>query len=66
VRLIRVASNVTIPSVITLAGSTVTINPSSTLLANAQYRVVVAAGLTDAVGNPLAATSWAFTTGLLL
>jgi Ca2+-binding RTX toxin-like protein len=41
----------------------VTLNPNATLAANTQYTVRLSTGITDAAGNPLAATSWSFRTG---
>jgi hypothetical protein len=62
VRLVRVSTGATVTATVTVSGSTVTINPAATLASLASYRVVLAAGMTDAVGNPLAATNWTFTT----
>ncbi len=44
----------------------VTINPTNTLAASTKYTVTLTGGTTsirDAAGNPLATTSWSFTTG---
>jgi hypothetical protein len=46
-----------------------TINPSATLLANTQYRVIITGDSTrirDLAGNPLPSRSWTFTTGSAL
>ncbi|WP_290370349.1 Ig-like domain-containing protein, partial [Microbacterium sp. Bi128] len=46
-----------------------TINPSATLLASTQYRVIITGGTTrirDLAGNPLPSRSWTFTTGTAL
>lgn len=40
-----------------------TLNPSATLAADRKHTASVTAGITDLAGNPLAASSWAFTTG---
>ena len=61
------AANGTIPSTVTFAGSTVTINPVSDLATNAVYHVAVAAGaVLDIAGNAYAgitdATTLNFTT----
>jgi hypothetical protein len=63
VRLVRVSTGATVGATVTVAGNTVTINPAATLVSLEVYRVVLAAGMTDAVGNPLAPTNWLFTTG---
>jgi hypothetical protein len=65
VRLVRVSTGTAVAGVVT-AGASVFFNPTGTLLPNTQYRLVINAGMTDAAGNPLAPTSWVFTTGLLL
>src|SRR3954447_19010382 len=41
----------------------VTLNPSATLAANTKFTVTLTAGLKDAAGNPITATTWTFTTG---
>ena len=46
------ASGVTVAATVTVAGNTVTINPTATLLGLNQYRVVLSAGMTDQAGNP--------------
>ena len=53
-----------VPAAVTYNASTRTaiLNPSSTLAADAVYTVDVT-GVLDAVGNPLVATTWSFTTG---
>jgi hypothetical protein len=40
-----------------------TLNPTATLAADRKHTASVTAGITDLAGNPLAASSWAFTTG---
>jgi hypothetical protein len=40
-----------------------TLNPTATLAADRKHTASVTAGITDLAGNPLAAYSWAFTTG---
>jgi hypothetical protein len=68
VRVVRVASGIAAPAVVTVAGNTVTINPTGALSALNQYRVSISAGITDSFGNPLApttATTWLFRTGLI-
>lgn len=40
-----------------------TLNPTATLAAATTYTASLSGGIKDAVGNPLAATSWSFTTG---
>jgi Ca2+-binding RTX toxin-like protein len=70
VRLVQVSTGAGVGNVLTVTGSTVTFNPGGTtaglLLPNTLYRLVINAGITDAAGNPLAATSWLFRTGTLL
>ena len=41
---------------------TVTLNPKTTLAGSRKYTVLISGGITDAAGNPLATTSWSFTT----
>ena len=41
---------------------TVTLNPKSTLVGERKYSVIISGGITDVAGNPLATTSWSFTT----
>ena len=46
-----------------------TINPSATLPASMQYRVIITGGtarISDLAGNPLPTRSWTFTTGTAL
>ena len=54
-----------VPAVVSWNATTrvVTLNPNATLAANTRYTVRLSSGITDAAGNPLAATSWTFTTG---
>lgn len=40
-----------------------TLNPTATLAADRKHTAGLTAGITDLAGNPLAASSWAFTTG---
>jgi len=43
-----------------------TLNPNATLAANTKYTVTLTGGpaaIRDAAGNPLATTTWSFTTG---
>jgi hypothetical protein len=40
-----------------------TLNPSATLVADRKHTATLTAGITDIAGNPIAANSWAFTTG---
>jgi Ca2+-binding RTX toxin-like protein len=67
VRLVRVSTGAAIGNVLTVSGARVTLNPGGTgpgrLSPNTQYRLVISAGIKDAAGNPLAATSWVFKTG---
>jgi hypothetical protein len=66
VRLVRVSNGANIAgTVVRSATGAIHFNPTATLAAGVQYRVVISAGMTDAAGNPLAPTSWVFTTGLL-
>jgi hypothetical protein len=64
-RLGTTATGTLIARVITYNAATrvITINPSVTLAANTVYTVRLTAGITDAAGNPLPATTWSFTTG---
>jgi hypothetical protein len=47
---------------VSYAGSTVTLTPNAPLGYLTTYQVVLSAGITDVSGNPLAPTSWTFTT----
>jgi hypothetical protein len=40
-----------------------TLNPNVTLTADRKHTATLTAGITDIAGNPIAANSWAFTTG---
>jgi hypothetical protein len=40
-----------------------TLNPNATLAADRKHTATLTAGITDIAGNPIAANSWAFTTG---
>jgi hypothetical protein len=40
-----------------------TLNPTPTLAGNTRYTVTLSTGVKDTAGNPLAATTWTFTTG---
>ncbi|MGH2358095.1 MAG: S8 family serine peptidase, partial [Candidatus Limnocylindria bacterium] len=52
-------------TVTTVAGGTqVQVRPTVQLAAERRYRVELGGGVHDPAGNPLAATSWEFTTGL--
>ncbi|MDQ1482037.1 MAG: hypothetical protein QOF35_113, partial [Actinomycetota bacterium] len=70
VRLTIVSTGAGIGNLRTVSGSTVTFNPGGTgvglLPANTQFRMTLSTGITDAAGNPLAATSWVFNTGTLV
>jgi methionine-rich copper-binding protein CopC len=68
VQLTRVSTGAVVTAVVTYNATTrvVTLNPSVTLAANAQFRVNLtggATGIRDAAGNPLANVTWTFTTG---
>jgi hypothetical protein len=47
----------------TAATRVATLNPTATLAADQRYTASLTAGITDIAGNPLATSSWAFTTG---
>jgi hypothetical protein len=51
-----------VTATVTVAGTTVTINPAATLGSVTLYRVVLNAGMTDSAGNPFAPTNWSFMT----
>ena len=53
-----------IPRVVTYNSGTgvITINPNVNLLPGTEYTVRLLSGITDLAGNPLAPTSWSFTT----
>jgi hypothetical protein len=65
-----VSTGAGIGNLLTVSGSTVTFNPGGTgvglLPANTQFRMTINPGITDAAGNPLAATTWVFNTGTLV
>jgi hypothetical protein len=65
IRLGTAANGTLIAAAVTYNATTrvVTINPTPTLASNTQYTVRLAAGITDAAGNPLPATQWSFRTG---
>jgi hypothetical protein len=63
--LVRVSngSSVTATRTASAGNTTFTLNPSSNLLANTQYRATLTTSIDDAAGNPLAQTvQWTFTT----
>jgi hypothetical protein len=64
---LRTAGNVLVSSTVTYASNVATLDPASTLAAQATYTVTVrggASGVRDVAGNALAAdSSWSFTTG---
>ena len=64
-RLGTTATGTLITSVVSYNATTrvLTINPNATLAANTLYTVRLSAGMRDAAGNPLPATTWSFTTG---
>jgi hypothetical protein len=70
-RIVRASTGVDIAVAVTYNATTrvLTINPSATLLANTQYRVIITGDSTrirDLAGNPLPSRSWTFTTGTAL
>ena len=71
VRIDRASTGADIAVAVTFNATTrvLTINPSASLLANTQYRVIITGGTTgirDLAGNPLPSRSWTFTTGAAL
>ena len=54
-----------IPAVVTYNATThvATLNPTATLPANTMFTATLTTGIKDTAGNPIAATSWPFTTG---
>lgn len=63
---LRKAGTVTaVPATVTYNATTraATLNPNATLAANTKYTATLSTGIKDAVGNPLIAKSWSFTTG---
>jgi methionine-rich copper-binding protein CopC len=65
---LKTATGKVVPAAVSYNSSTrtVTLNPSTNLAADARYTVTLTGGPTgirDLVDNPLATTSWAFTTG---
>ena len=68
VRITRVSTGAVAAAANTFSTTTrvLTINPSSTLVANTQYRVTITGGtgaVRDLAGNPVATRTWVFTTG---
>jgi hypothetical protein len=68
VRLTRVSGGAVVSTRVTLDASkrVLTLDPSSSLAANAQYRVTITGGgsaVRDLAGNPTGTHSWTFTTG---
>lgn len=47
---------------VTLSGNTAILNPKANLVPGKKYTVRLTSGISDGVGNRLAATSWSFTT----
>ena len=64
-RLGTAANGALIGSAVTYNAATrvVTLNPGVTLAARTQYTVRLTSAIQDSAGNPLAATTWSFTTG---
>ena len=58
-------SGAVVPAAVTRDGSTNrwVVNPGSTLSSRTRFTVTVTGGVRDLAGNPLATTSWSFTTG---
>ncbi|SDY68853.1 Animal haem peroxidase [Micromonospora pattaloongensis] len=65
VRLQRVSDGAFITAAVRYDASTrtVTLDPTATLGARTQYRVVMTETIRDTAGNPILPTSWTFTTG---
>ncbi len=64
----RVSTGATVAAATSFSTTTrvLTINPSTTLAANVQYRVTITGGtaaVRDLAGNPVATRTWVFTTG---
>jgi subtilisin family serine protease len=59
------AGGTPVPTSVTYSSATrrATITPAATLASRTKYVVKIAAGIADLAGNPLAATSFSFTTG---
>ena len=59
------ATGAAVPGVITRTGTTNewVFNPTADLSVDTRYTVALSAAITDQAGNPLAATTWGFTTG---
>jgi Ca2+-binding RTX toxin-like protein len=65
----QVSNGTVVAAARSVAGNILTIDPTSSLAANTQYRVTVTGGSTairDAAGNPATTRSWTFTTGSAL
>ena len=60
---LRTAGGVLLPASVSYASQRATLTPSGPLAGESDYRVSIAAGITDGAGNALPATSWTFTTG---
>jgi Bacterial Ig-like domain/Chitobiase/beta-hexosaminidase C-terminal domain len=54
-----------VPATVGYNGTTrvATLNPTANLTADTKYTATLTSGIKDAAGNPLAATTWSFTTG---
>ena len=58
------SSGAAVSGTVNVSGNTATFTPAASLASSTQYTATIAAGVTDAAGNPLPANfTWSFTTG---
>ncbi|MEO6294994.1 MAG: S8 family serine peptidase [Candidatus Limnocylindria bacterium] len=60
---LRTAGGVLLPASVSYGSARATLTPTGPLAGEAAYTVSIGPGIADGVGNPVAPTSWSFTTG---